>query len=241
MTLPDENVLGLLKSSFVVGWKNIEREEHVGQSHGYGRMHTAVGTTNGAGGSNVQIFVLSPDRVVLHALPGFWHPEDLAAELQFALVVDRLWRDDTRTRAEKEQMFASMHARELRTQSEDTTARSEWQGFDKSRELRLAASKNGDELDTVVVGRDGGMEMKPLNILMRERMSVRPFVAFADFDVDEYVRYGRKYYDNNSGHDKGGKVFSVAERLREKRNRDERREKLLEERRQRRNKKKASS
>ena len=53
----------------------------------------AVGTTNGAGGHNVQIFVLSPDGVVLHALPGFWHPEDLVRELTGWICIRVTWAD----------------------------------------------------------------------------------------------------------------------------------------------------
>ena len=74
----------LLKSDFVVGWKNIQREDYVGASHGYTCEQPAVGTTNGAGPRNTQMFVLSPGGVVLHALPGFWHPDELAAELHFS-------------------------------------------------------------------------------------------------------------------------------------------------------------
>ena len=75
MSLPHQAVYPMLKSDFVLGWKNIIREDYVGRSHGYTSRQTSVGTTNGAGPHNVQIFVLSPELVVLHALPGFWHPE----------------------------------------------------------------------------------------------------------------------------------------------------------------------
>ena len=84
MSLPQEPTFSLLKDHFVVGWKNIDREDFVGSSHGYTCAQKAVGTTNGAGPRNTQMFVLSSDGVVLHCLPGFWHPEDLAHELRFA-------------------------------------------------------------------------------------------------------------------------------------------------------------
>ena len=62
MTLPNEEVMDLLAERFVLGARNIERERHVGLSHGYAATDTAVGTTNGAGGRNVQIVVLAADR-----------------------------------------------------------------------------------------------------------------------------------------------------------------------------------
>lgn len=227
MTLPDEKVLSKLRDNFVVGWRSIEKEEYCGSSRGYGRTHTAVGTTNGAGGSNVQLFVLSPDLVVLHALPGFWHPDDLAAELDFALVIDRLWQDQGRDRGEKEEMFAKLHRIELRQQSEMTTARSEWQSFDRSRELRRAKK---EQRDTVYVADNGRLEVKPLNVLMRERMMARPFMPLAEFDIDTFVDYGKKHYDNNSSHDRRGRRFRTLEKLTAKRARDEAKERARQRR-----------
>ncbi len=83
----------MLKKHFVVGWKNNWREDYVGVSHGYTCEQPAVGTTNGAGPRNMQTFVLSGDGTVLHCLPGFWHPADLAHELEVSLALHRLWQD----------------------------------------------------------------------------------------------------------------------------------------------------
>ncbi len=66
MTLPDEDVIGFLESHFILGHKNIQKEEHVGMSRGYKSTQQAVGTTNGAGGRNVQFLVLAADGTVLH-------------------------------------------------------------------------------------------------------------------------------------------------------------------------------
>lgn len=212
MTLPNETVLDLLKKDFVVGWKNIKNEYYAGQSHGYSRSQSSVGTTNGAGPHNVQIFVLSPELVVLHALPGFWHPDDLARELRFAKVLFRLWRDDTRTQAEKERMFSRLQLAEARNQPPATRARSAWQPFDVHYELsRLRSGAR----DTVILGYDGKprrgansrIAMKPINQLVHERMAKRPFRAFDDFDVAAFIDYGRPYYDNNAGVDGRGKKF----------------------------------
>ena len=89
-----------------------------------------VGTTNGAGAANVQTFVLSPDLVVLHVLPGFWHPEDYVAELEFSKALCRLWQDEGRTRGQKNDMFRRMQLTELRYQEPVMYARCDWQGFD---------------------------------------------------------------------------------------------------------------
>ena len=222
MTLPNEKVLELLKRDFVVGWNNIEREEFCGTSSGYSRRQSAIGTTNGAGAHNVQMFVLSADGVVLHALPGFWHPDDLTAELRFAQVIDRLWRDQTRSRQEKECLFEKLHDLELRKQSEITTARSDWQSFDASAELRRVA-KN-EVRDTVVHKATGKVAMKPLNVLVHERMAARPFVPFAEFDTASFVDYGLRHYDNNRRVDSTGRRFVKQERLMMKRNRERQRD-----------------
>jgi hypothetical protein len=218
VTLPDDDVLALLRDRFVVGWQNIERADYCGSSQGYGKRQTALGTTNGAGGRNLQIFVLSPvtDPVVLHALPGFWHPDDLEAELRFALLVDRLWRDG-RPLAEKAAMFALLHRAALQRQSAATAARSEWQHFDQSFELSRAAA--GEARDTVAYGADGKPALEPLHVVMRERMAQRPFQPFAGFDIESYVDYGRRQYDNNQGYDRG-RVFGTLARLTEKRERE---------------------
>lgn len=203
----------MLREDFVVGWMNNEREEYCGTSRAYARTQTAVGTTNGAGGHNVQMFVLSPDLVVLHALPGFWHPEDLRAELEFAKVLDRLWRDDGRTREQKEQMWKRLHTIELRRQSEATTARSDWQGFDRSMELQRARTENRD---TVLIT-SAGPQVKPLNQVVHERLMALPFVQFEDFDIASFVDYGKTHYDNNRGHDQKSGRFATSERLHKKR------------------------
>ena len=77
--------MALLAGSFVLGARNIEKDGHVGLSRGYRVDQTAVGTTNGAGGRNVQLLVLAADETVVHALPGFWHAEDLLPELRLGL------------------------------------------------------------------------------------------------------------------------------------------------------------
>ena len=107
----------MLQKDYVCGWKDIRKEDFCGVSHGYSKSQVAVGTTNGAGGRNVQIFVLTPDGRVLLALPGFWHPEDLRTELKFGKVLHRLWRDDSRSLEDKVRMWRRLHRHQPSTHS----------------------------------------------------------------------------------------------------------------------------
>lgn len=228
MSLPQEPVFSLLKSDFVVGWKNIITEEYVGESFGYTCDQTAVGTTNGAGPHNVQIFVLSPDLTVLHALPGFWHPKDLAQELRFSQALQRLWQDKGRSRKEKDAMFTRLQLAEYKNHTRTTTIRSSWQGFDAANEKQRL--DRGQQRDTFLTSVDGSVDeqrgrprMKPINQLVHERMAQRPFVKFEDFDVAEFADYGRILYDNNRKVDGPGQVFMTPRKVAKAKEREEQR------------------
>jgi hypothetical protein len=228
VSLSQEPVFSLLKSDFVVGWKNIITEKYVGESFGYTCDQTAVGTTNGAGPHNVQIFVLSPDLTVLHALPGFWHPEDLAQELRFAEVLNRLWQDKSRNRAQKNEMFSRLQLAEYKNHSVATTLRSSWQGFDAKNEQQRR--EGGKQRDTFLTSADGAVRerrgrpvMKPINQLVHERMAQRPFVKFEDFDIAQFADYGRILYDNNRKVDGPGEVFMTPRKVAKAQQREERR------------------
>lgn len=205
VTLPERPILNLLKNRFVVGWGSNEREKHVGHSGGYTRRQTAVGTTNGAGAHNVQIFLLTKDLHVLHVLPGFWHPIDFERALRFALALNRLWVDDSRTLIQKKNMFYRMHRAELCQQSAQMHARSRWQGFDASMERRRARLSSRDTFY-------GGSRMiKAINVVVHERILYWPFAKYDDFDVAEYADLGRRYYDLNRRIDGRGRSFPRAE------------------------------
>ncbi|HEU4417416.1 MAG TPA: hypothetical protein VFT55_00680 [Planctomycetota bacterium] len=216
MSLPDEEVMDLLQERFLVGFKNIEKESHVGMSHGYRPNQTAVGTTNGAGGRNVQLIVLAADETVLHVLPGFWHAQDLAAELRLALEIHRLHLDETKGSATKKAMFAALHRSHLRRHLEESRSRSEWQGFDQHAEIERCKNETRD----TVTFDNGNPTIKPILQVVHERMMARPFKRLADFDMESFVDYGRAYYDNNMGVDKG-KQFYGAQHANEKRERDQ--------------------
>ena len=230
MTLPNEEVMDLLRNRFVVGARNIEREKHVGLSHGYKPDQTAVGTTNGAGGRNVQIVVLAADETVLHVLPGFWHAEDLAAELRLALEIHSLHQDESVAPAQKLAMFAALHRSFLRRQSPGTTARSDWQPFDRQAELERSRTAPRDTIVPASVATPAPAmaagsptpvpTLKPINQVVHERMMARPFRRLSAFDMDAFVDYGRAYYDNNAGLDKG-RTFARAEQTNKRREREQ--------------------
>ncbi|MBL8727624.1 MAG: hypothetical protein JNM25_04275 [Planctomycetes bacterium] len=213
MTLPDEEVLGLLRDRFVLGARNIERAKHVGTSHGYKCTQTAVGTTNGAGGRNLQLLVLAADATLVHALPGFWHPQELAAELRLALQLHRLHHDDQRSQAATLAMFRALHESAAR---DEATTRDGWQSFDASEELARAAKQPRDtvlrdDAGAPLLDARGLMQLKPIRRLVHDRLLAQPFPRLADFDLEAFVDYGRAYYDNNAWVDEG-KRFARAER-----------------------------
>ena len=196
----------------------------------------------------MQILMLSPDGVVLHALPGYWHPEDLAREMAFAHELWDVWNSDL-SRAEKDAKFAEMQIAAYKAHPAATTHRSRWQGFDAGNERdRVACGIKRDtvqgapiqqpltsaemaERDAKMVGmkavrqakreaknagkayRGAKLKLKPLNQLVHERMSVRPFVTLEEFDVAEFANYGRTYYDNNKKVDGTGSTLMTPKRV----------------------------
>lgn len=208
----------MLHSDFVLGWENILHEETVGESHGYTVDQTSVGTSNGAGPHNVQFFVLDGDGTVLHALPGFWHPEDLAEELSFGLDMASLWQDPRHSQAEKREIFSRRQISFLSEQSPATFARSAWQGFDRKNELgRLEERGDRDTFarlpsGEIALNEKGDPRLKPVNVVIHERLADRPFLAYKDFDTFDFADYGRLYYDNNKKVDGVGSIFLTPRR-----------------------------
>ncbi|MBK8206507.1 MAG: hypothetical protein IPK87_06870 [Planctomycetes bacterium] len=241
-----------LKNNWVVAWRNIITEDYVGDSHGYTQEDTAIGTTNGAGPTNTQIIMLSPDGVVLHALPGFWHAEDLAREMKLAKELWAVWKDTSLSREQKDKKFASMQIEAWKNHPQATTLRSRWQGFDARNEHKRVAL--GIERDTVkgapvqsrlteaeraeveskmarlnTVDKDAPkVQLKPINQLVHERMSVRPFVKYEAFDVAEFADYGRRYYDNNKKVDGEGSTLLTPTKLEKIERKQARREAMQE-------------
>jgi len=202
VTLGDDEVLRMLQDRFVVGTRNNVGDAYVGQSGGYRSAQTCIGTSNGAGGRNVQLVVLAADATVLQVLPGFWYPGDLVRELRLALQLHAVWQDATLSRAQKERACADLHRAHVRAFSDDTLARSSWQSFDRGAELvRITQQLR----DTVVYESSGPgvfdgfvrLSLKPVCVLVHDRMLAQPLRSFADFDMESFVDFSQPYYDKN--------------------------------------------
>lgn len=207
MTLPNNDVIDFIGTRFVLAHRNINKDDHVGMSNGYSTSQSAVGTTNGAGPRNVQFLILAADTTVLHALPGFWHPEDLIAELQLAFEINRLYLDAQKTYSQKAKMFELLHKTHMRRHGADAIRRGHWQDFD--RHVEVARVKR-EERDTFRTLANGQLQLKSVPEVIHDRMLARRFKKLDDFDLESFVDYGRSFYDNNHG-DKG-KAFKKAER-----------------------------
>ncbi len=228
VTLPNEEVMNLLTDRFVIGWRNIERDPYVGLSHGYRPDQTAVGTTNGAGGRNVQMVVMATDETVVHVLPGFWHAEDLLPELRLALVLHDLYREEDRSAPQKVAMFQALHRSFLRQVPDGTKARSRWQDFDEWAESERGKNRPRDtfvldEQGQAMRDKSGKAQLKSVVQVVHERLLARPFRKLCDFGMEEFVDYGRSFYDNNAGFDQG-RDFPRAVKANEKREKEEAKE-----------------
>ena len=212
MTLPNEDVISFLQSRFILVHRNIEKDDHVGLSHGYKTTQCAVGTTNGAGPRNVQFLILASDETVLHALPGFWHAEDLIPELQLAFEINRLYLDQSKVDAAKARMFEMLHKSHMRRYGPAAERRGYWQGFDRHAEVARARSGRRDSVKKTA---SGELELKSVPEIIHDRMLQRRFKKLADFDLESFVDYGLPFYDNNRG--ERGKTFTKAEKTNRKR------------------------
>ena len=156
----------------------------------------AVYTTNGAGPHNIQMFVLTPDGVVLTCLPGYWQSDDLALELKLAEDLNKVWLDPKLTLTDKRAKFSEMHLAHIKDHPTAMVRRSQMQGFDKKFEAKNRAATS----DTILSRTDGdpkfdGITFKTTDQIFHERMAQRPFVPYRQFDVAAFCDYGRPKYD----------------------------------------------
>ncbi|MFT4514994.1 MAG: hypothetical protein ACI89X_002525 [Planctomycetota bacterium] len=212
VTLPDNDVIDFIGTRFILAHRNIEKDEHVGMSHGYSPSQSAVGTTNGAGPRNVQFLILAADATVLHALPGFWHPEDLIPELQLAFEINRLYLDEQKTYDQKATMYEMLHKSHMRRHGAEAIRRGQWQNFDRHVETSRVKREERDTFRTLA---DGKLQLKSVPEVIHDRMLARRFKKLDDFDLESFVDYGRAFYDNNHG--EKGRSFSKAEGANRKR------------------------
>ncbi len=178
----------------------------------------AVVTTNGAGPHNVQLFVLSEDGTVLHCLPGYWNPEDLASELELAQRLNDVWLNKSITTDQKAAIFKKMQLEHLASHSKETSERSHLQGFDAQYVAQLPELIEKPELlreyQCHAQGKSKGAKegegmhvpceaFKTTDQIMHERLSKTPFVAYQDFDIASFTNYGIDYYDKNENEAEG--------------------------------------
>lgn len=160
----------------------------------------AVDTTNGAGPRNLQLFVLAPDGTVLHCLPGYWHASDLLLELDLADRLYAIWQDQSIRPEDKKVLFAKAQERHIGEHPYEMVNRSKLQGFDK-----VHIFHHKDQLSDAIsspnmlVNADKhhlpDEAFKTTDKIMHDRLSTRPFVAYQNFDVANYVNYGTNHYD----------------------------------------------
>ena len=209
MTLSNDILLNILKNQFVCGFKNITGEPYAGKSGKHDPDSPAVLTTNGAGPHNVQIFMLNADGTVLHCLPGYWAPEDLIHEMQFAMNMNRIWQNNSLPLERKQKLFQQANLQDIRLHSLAMRQRSHLQSFDAKEERQKADSdfkyRPGDYHPPLyVVGKHKmpkQSDLKTVDQVVHERMAQRPFIAYENFDVEKFSDYGKMRYDKHEASD----------------------------------------
>jgi hypothetical protein len=195
VSLSNELVINLLNRSLVCGFKNIKDEPYCGKSGHHDADTAAVNTTNGAGPHNVQIFILNSEGIVLNCLPGYWAPQDLKAEILFALRLNRIWHEPKLTLAEKKARFSAAHLMEMRSHSSELRARSKLTSFDAAHEMKIPTSdfhfRSGDFRPV------GSGKLKSTDQVLHERMAKRQFLTYEQFDTARFVEYGKLKYDKH--------------------------------------------
>ncbi len=197
MSLSKEPAFSLLHNNFVCGYKDISNEPYAGNSGAHSTNANAVETTNGAGSHNIQMFIMDPDGTVLHCMPGYWNPNDLAGELRLGQQLETVWRNHSLTPEQKNSEFARMQMEHYQHHSHDLVARSHMQGFDRQHELMKKGMADTLRSSPSPFGADGDDLVKTTDEIMHERMSKRPFMAYSSFDTAKFADYGTRFYDKH--------------------------------------------
>jgi hypothetical protein len=189
----------MLKDDFVCGYKDIENKKWAGSSGKHEPDGQAVDTSNGAGPHNIQIFVLTPDGIVLTCLPGYWHSQDLASELTLAEKLNQVWQDPNLSRDEKNRIFTQMQLAHLSQHPKAEHQRSQLQGFDVQYEAQHKLYKTDVFYDPHAINpatkKVPPGDVKTADVIMHERMARRPFEQYEKFDVAAFSDYGKPMYD----------------------------------------------
>lgn len=207
VSLSQEPAFSTLKNSLVCGYKDISNESFAGFSGKHEVGGNAINTSNGAGPTNLQTFLLSSDGTVLSCLPGFWNPIDLVSEIEFANRLNNVWTSPKLTRTQKDNYFKQMHLAHINEHSFAMVKRSRMQNFDMAHEAKNNLYTSDTILDrgaaSAILTDDrhlkrGAMQaFKTTDRIMHERMAQRPFVSYTNFDTMRFAKYGRPLYDKN--------------------------------------------
>lgn len=202
MSLSEEPAYSVLKDELVCGYRDISKEAWAGYSGKHEIGGNAVNTTNGAGPHNLQTFIMASDGTVLTCLPGYWAPQDLVSEIEFASRLNDVYTNPKYGPAQRRLMFRSMHVAHIKEHSNEMSQRSHMQHFDQHYEAEhrlrttdtIKESVKATIADATNVPSDA---FKTTDVIMHERMSRRPFIAYEQFDTPRFSDYGKPQYDKN--------------------------------------------
>lgn len=197
MTLPHEDVVGLLRNNFVMAFTNIDgKTRYAGVSNKHQPTMAAKKVYNCTAAKNIQMFILTEDGKVLHCLPGFWDVKPFLEEVRFAIKLNRIYKG-SRSVAERNEKFLDAHLRHALQHDAKTIGASQHQSFDAKYLQRRGVT---DFQRTA--GFTGGGLKRPDQVL-HERMAERPFLTFDSFNVASFVEMGRRQYKYDYGTGKG--------------------------------------
>jgi len=202
VSLSEEPAFSVLKDDLICGYRDISKESWAGYSGKHEIGGNAIHTTNGAGPHNLQTFILANDGVVLTCLPGYWAPQDLVSEIEFAARLNDVYTNPKYGPAQRRLMFRSMHIAHIKEHSHEMSGRSHMQGFDQHYESEhrfqttdtIKESVRATIHDKSSVPNDA---FKTTDVIMHERMAKRPFLAYEQFDTPRFSDYGKPQYDKN--------------------------------------------
>jgi hypothetical protein len=204
VSLSQDPAKTLLHKYFVCGYRDITNEPYAGVSGRHEVNGNAVDTSNGAGPHNLQLFFLAADGTVLNVLPGYWHSQDLAAEMNLAAKLDKVWEDNTLSRTQKDQIFTQMHLQHIQEHSPAMVRRSRMQGFDMQEEAKRRPETSDTIADRPAVMNAVRSGMKPppqafktTDEIMHERLAYHPFEQYSQFNVAAFADYGKTKYDKH--------------------------------------------
>ncbi len=204
MSLSEEPAFSVLKDELVCGYRDISKESWAGFSGKHEVDGNAINTTNGAGPKNLQTFILASDGTVMTCLPGYWAPQDLVSEIEFASRLHDVHNNPKYGPAQRRLMFRSMHIAHIGEHSQAMTQRSHMQHFDQHYEaqnrLQYTDTIKDRQAAIALVNQGGSVPQdafKTTDVIMHERMSRRPFLGYNEFDTPRFANYGKPEYDKN--------------------------------------------